>query len=154
MAAHPDDLSIAQLEALISSRKSKLKSLYKQRDLLQKQLQDLEQAIAEAEGTSGTAARRRPANVTPTNVPSVSTMRKDDAHRRSPNDKTLQTHVQQALAANKKGLTLVEIMDAVLRGGYTTGSSNFKNTLYQCLYQNAKAFVLDKQTKRYSLAPK
>lgn len=151
MTAHPGELSIAQLEALISSRKSKLKLLIQRRDLLRKQLQDLEQEIAQAEGTSSPAPRRRPAKVGPANTPNASATPKQAPELRSPIHKTLKAYVEQALAANKKGLTIVEIMDAVLKGGYTTGSANFKNTLYQCLYQNAKTFVLDKKTKRYTL---
>ncbi len=151
MAADLGNLSIAQLEALINSRKSKLSSLYERRDHLAKQLDAINGEIAAAEGTSVGATRGRPAHFTKA---AAVAKRRGAAVQRAQNDKSLKTYVEEVLAASKKGLTIGEIQEAVLKSGYTTNSANFKNTLYQCLYHNEKAFVLDKKTKTYKLGTK
>lgn len=150
MAADLGSLSIAQLEALINSRKSKLSSLYERRDQLAKQLHALDAEIAAAEGNSG-PGRGRPAHF---GRALASGKRRGGPVQRAQNDKSLKTYVEEVLTANKKGLTIGEIQAAVLKSGYTTNSANFKNTLYQCLYHNTKAFTLDKKTKNYKLTGK
>ncbi len=152
MAADLGNLSIAQLQALIDSQKNKLGSLYTKRDQLTKQLNALNSEIAAAEGKAGGAARGRPAHFTKTAA--VAKRRGAATVQRAQNDKSLKTYVEEVLGATKKGLTIGEIQDAVLKNGYTTNSANFKNTLYQCLYHNEKSFVLDKKTKSYKLGGK
>lgn len=143
-------LSIAALEKLINSRKSELTSLYTRRDQLVKQLDALNAEIATAEGNAGMAGRGRPSSFARSplaakrNAPSA-------AITRAQNVKSLKAYVTDVLTANKRGLTLSEIQEAVLKFGYTTNSTNFKNTLYQCLYHNEDLFVLDKKTKAYKL---
>lgn len=146
MTADVGNLSIAELEALINNRKSKLTGLYEQRDRLLKQLNALDAEIAANEG-KGAAGRGRPAHFSR----SLANGKRRGVIQRAINDKSLKTYVEEALAASKKGLTIGEIQETVLKNGYTTNSSNFKNTLYQCLYHNTKSFVLDKKTKNYKL---
>ena len=147
MAADLGNLSIAQLEALINNRKTKLSSLYEKREQLTKQLAAIDSDIAAAEGTGG-PPRGRPASFSRT---AGAASRRVAPVQRAQNAKSLKTYVEEVLAANKKGLTIGEIQEAVLASGYTTNSSNFKNTLYQCLYHNEKTFVLDKKSKSYKL---
>lgn len=148
MAADLGNMSIAQLEALISTRKSKLSSLYQRREQVKKQLAAIEAEIAAAEGS--VAGRGRPAHFA----------RAKGADKRRPpvekaqNAKSLKRYVEEVLATNKKGLTIGEIQEAVLKSGYITNSANFKNTLYQCLYHNEKSFTLDKKTKAYKVSGK
>ncbi len=149
MAADLGSLSIAQLEALISNRKSKLSSLYQRRDQLNKQLVALDVEIAAAEGSGG-GGRGRPAHFSRVKA----TAKRRGPVQRAQNEKSLKTYVEEALTASKKGMTISEIQEAVLKSGYVTNSANFKNTLYQCLYHNDKTFVLDKKTKGYKLAAK
>lgn len=146
MAADISSLSIAELEALINNRKSKVSSLYERRDQLVKQLAAVDAEIAAAEGKGG-ATRGRPAHFARAKVAA----KRRGPVQRAQNDKSLKTYVEEALAGNKKGLTIGEIQAVVLKNGYTTNSANFKNTLYQCLYHNEKTFVLDKKTKAYKL---
>ena len=151
MAADLGNLSIAQLQAMIDSQKSKLGSLYAKRDQLTSQLEAVNKDIAAAEGKSTGATRGRPAHFAKTTAVAK---RKGATVQRAQNDKSLKTYVEEVLAASKKGLTISEIQDAVLKNGYTTNSANFKNTLYQCLYHNEKSFTLDKKTKSYKLGSK
>ena len=151
MAADLGNLSIAQLQAMINSQKSKLSSLHVRREQLVKHLAAVESEIAAAEGKSPGATRGRPAGFTRT---AAVAKRRGPRVQRAQNDKALKTYVEEVLAASKKGLTIGEIQEAVLKNGYTTNSANFKNTLYQCLYHNEKAFALDKKTKSYKLGSK
>lgn len=143
-------MSIAELEKLINSRKSVLTGLYNRRDQLAKQMDAINAEIAAAEGSAGVASRgrpgyfARPASAAPRKAPSA-------AVTRAQNDKSLKAYVVDVLTTNRRGLTLNEIQEAVLKVGYITNSANFKNTLYQCLYHNEDLFVLDKQTKCYKL---
>lgn len=147
MAADLGNLSIAQLEALINSRKSKLSALYEKRDQLAKQLAAVNSEIAAAEGTSGSGRGR----LSHFSRAAAVAKRRGVPVQRAQNAKSLKKYIEEVLAANKKGLTIGEIQEAVLTSGYTTNSANFKNTLYQCLYHNEKTFVLDKKTKAYKL---
>lgn len=153
MAADLGNLSIAQLQAMIDSQKSKLNTLYAKRDQLASQLAAVNKDIAAAEGNGGGAVstRGRPAHFAKATAVAK---RRGAAVQRAQNDKSLKTYVEEVLAANKKGLSIAEIQDAVLKSGYTTNSANFKNTLYQCLYHNEKSFALDKKTKSYKLTGK
>ncbi|MDB5392222.1 MAG: hypothetical protein JWM11_7868 [Planctomycetaceae bacterium] len=143
-------LSIAELEKLINSRKSVLTGLYSRRDHLARQMDAINAEIAAAEGSAGTGSRgrpgqfSRPVSAAPRKAPSA-------AVTRAQNEKSLKAYVIDVLTANRRGLTLNEIQEAVLKVGYITNSANFKNTLYQCLYHNEDLFVLDKQTKCYKL---
>ena len=149
MAADLGKLSIVELEALISNRKSKLTPLYKRRDQLTKQLAALDAQIAAAEG-SGAAGRGKPPHFTRVSAAG----KRRPSPQRAQNDKSLKSYIEEALAASKKGLTISEIQSTVLENGYVTNSANFKNTLYQCLYHNDKTFTLNKQTKAYKLSGK
>lgn len=46
----------------------------------------------------------------------------------------LSAFVREALKGQRGGLTLAQIGEAVQSAGYQSTSSNFKNVLYQCLY--------------------
>lgn len=149
MAADPNSLSLAQLQALIESRKSAVSSLYEKRKQVARQLADLDAEIAAAEGKGG-ATRGRPAHF----ARGKAAVKRRGPVQRAQNEKSLKTYVEEALAGNKKGLTIGEIQAVVLKNGYTTNSANFKNTLYQCLYHNDKTFILDKKTKTYKTSGK
>lgn len=146
-------MSIAELERLINNRKSELSGLYARRDQISKQLDAINAEIATAEGNAGVASRSRPNHFSRATA-SPATKRKvapSAAVTRAQNDKSLKAYIIEVLTTNRRGLSLAEIQDAVLKVGYVTNSSNFKNTLYQCLYHNETLFVLDKKTKTYKL---
>jgi hypothetical protein len=126
------DLSVASLERLLNKRKSTLEALESRREKLQKDLVKVEQKISSLEGRRGAAAtgsRRR---------------------KRPKNSKSLASVVTEVLARSKNGLPLSELSEKVLATGYKSGSSNFKNVLYQCLY-NTPSFVHEAETGNYKL---
>ena len=68
--------------------------------------------------------------------------------RRGNNDKPLRVYVEEQLNKNKKGLTLAELAQAILDTGFKTSSANFRNVLYQSLY-NSTSIKHDAQTGKY-----
>lgn len=139
MAKSPD-LSLAELESLVEDRRERLDELKKKQQSLQDDLDAINQEIAALEGKG---RRGRSSGKS-------SGKKKKVRRRRAKNAKPLKDHVTDALKGKKKGRTLQEINDAVLSAGYTSKSKNFKNVLYQCLYNN-KEFVHDADQGTYKL---
>lgn len=128
--AKSTSLSVAELQSLLNEQRKRLDELKKKQSALQKELDAVNQEIASIEGGEGGARRVR--------------------RRRGRNQKPLRAYVQEVLTANKKGLALQEISEAVQANGYKTSSKNFKNVLYQCLYHNEE-FIHDDKTGTYKI---
>lgn len=125
------DLTVAELERMLDSRKSKLSSLFKKREKVLKELGQIDEDIKGLQGRGGYGlGRKRPRN-----------------------EKSLRAVVHDVLAANKNGFALDPLSKKVLSSGYQSNSSNFKNVLYQCLY-NTKEFIHDEQSGTYRLVSK
>lgn len=140
MAKTPN-LSLAELESLVEDRRERLDELKKKQQSLQDDLDAIGQEIAALEGKGGRRGR----------APGKSSGKKKKVRRRrAKNVKPLKEYVTDELKGKKKGRTLQEINDAVLSAGYTTKSKNFKNVLYQCLYNNNE-FVHDADKGTYKL---
>jgi len=127
------DLTVAQLEKILQKRRAKLQGLIQKRARLLKQVAHLEQQIVAiggvvAEGGKAKKTRRRPRNA-----------------------KTLIVAVREVLSQHKKGLTLRDLADKLLASGYKTSSTNFQNTLYQCLYHNSDKLAHDAKNHTYRL---
>jgi len=127
------DFTVAQLETMLLRRKTALEKLVRKRAQLQKKLAQVEQRIVQTGGKAvergeGQAPRRRPKN---------------------PN--TLLATVTEMLAQHKAGLTLRELANRLLDSGYKTSSTNFQNTLYQCLYPNSDKIAHDAKAHRYRI---
>lgn len=114
MAKASNDLTVAELERILNSRRIALRDLNKRRSKIQKELDKVDAEIHELTGGAG---RKR--------------------GRRTRNKRSLRVLVLDLLKKNKKGYTLAELSDTVLSSGYKTTSSNFRNVLYQCLYNTA-----------------
>jgi len=128
------ELSVAQLERLLDSKRSQLDSLYRRREKLQKELQEIEQQIVAVGGGEGVR-------------------RGNKGRKRPKNEKTLLQVVLEVLATStsKKGMGLGEISQKVLETGYKTGAYKFENTVYQCLYNNSDKINHDLSTRTYRL---
>lgn len=130
------DCSVSELERILETRKSELAKLLKNREKLLKDLQRVEKRIKTLEGRKTTGAKR-----------------KRKSQKRARNAKSLRKVVTEILSRNKKGVALDALSKKVLATGYKSNSSNFKNVLYQCLY-NFDDFEHDKKSGAYRLAPK
>jgi hypothetical protein len=126
------DMSIPELLKIIASKKAKLVPLLKKRDQLIREIEATESHIAELQARLIPVSRPR------------------STKPRLQNAMPLRQVVQEVLKRSRKGLPLANLHDRVLASGYKTGSKNFKNILYQCLY-NEKEFVHDPTTGRYRL---
>ena len=135
MPRNTRELSVTELERLLKDRHSQRKSLEKRRQRLQKELDVVERRIDELEGRG---PGRRPGRKARRPV------------RRAHNVKSLHQFVKDALSKNGKGYSLEELANSVLSAGYKTHSSNFKNVLYQCVY-NSKEVKHDAKTGTYQL---
>lgn len=133
MPKAPGDMTLAQLEELLSARKSQLESLIRERAKLERELAQIDKKIASLEGDTGGARRKITLS-------------------RPRNEKSLHAVVLELLSKNKKGYTLSDLAKQVLDTGYKTNSTNFPNVLYQCLY-NSNKFYHDEKTGTYKLAP-
>lgn len=134
--AATEDLSVNELEKLLENKKSLLDNLAKKRERLQRDLDAVELEITALEGgrgTRGAAAARRTRMV-----------------RRPKNEKSLHATVLEILGKSKKGFALSPLCEKVLETGYKTNSTNFKNVLYQCLY-NSKHIEHDETSGHYKI---
>lgn len=142
-------LSTEELERELEQRKGALSGLLEKREELEAELKQLNDQIA-AGGTpkSGSAAKApkasSAASEAPTkrrgrppgskNKPKASAAKSSAAGRKRPkNDKPLPAVLAEVLDG-KSGMQLDDIHDAVVATGYKTSSKNFKNVIYQNLY--------------------
>jgi hypothetical protein len=126
------ELTVAQLERELERKRSKLSLLTSKRERLQRLLAKTESQIAGLAGRTAneTGMRRR--------------------RRRPKNAQSLRAHVVDLLSRNKKGLTIAELDERIHASGYKSKSRNFRNVLYQCLY-NSEDVGQDKETGKYVL---
>jgi septal ring factor EnvC (AmiA/AmiB activator) len=129
MAKAAAEFSVVQLQHMLESKKAKLDSLIKQRSRLTKNLDSVEKQIAAIEGRGGGTRKRR-------------------RGRRARNPQPLSAYVRDILGRSRKGLSLAELAQKIRDSGYKTNSSDFKNVVYQCVY-NSKEFYHDEKTQTY-----
>lgn len=133
MPKTPREMTVAQLERALEKKRSRLEMLTTKREHLQRLLARTEAQITSLAGRAaadgGTVRRRR---------------------KRPKNTQSLRACVLDLLSRSKKGLTIAELHDRVQAAGYKSKSRNFRNVLYQCLY-NADEVSQDKETGKYML---
>lgn len=133
MKSFPANISVAELERILLTRKQQLDELQQRRTTLLAELGRVDEELARLKGErnalnpSGAARPPRPTNA-----------------------KSLREYVLEILGGTKRGLSLSDLSDIVLSAGYRTESSNFRNVLYQCLY-NTKDVYHDESTGTYRL---
>lgn len=122
-------MSVAELEQILEGRKIKAIDLGKKREELQKQLDEIDRQILEVMGDSRVIKRRR---------------------KRVKNDMSLRSHVLEILGKSKKGFSMADLTTKIVEAGYKSSSRNFRNVLYQCLY-NTEGVIFDQATGCYKL---
>lgn len=127
------ELTVSQLERLLEKKRTRLVSLEQQRARLLKKLQQLDSRIALTGGVvrEGRKPRR--------------------GRKRPKNAQTLLQAMTQVLTQHKKGLSLKDLSEKIIAGGYKTASANFQNTVYQIIYNNQDKVAHDAKTKTYRL---
>jgi len=129
MAKTAGVMSVAELEQILEDRKVKAIDLGKRREELQKQLDEIDRQILEVMGDNRVVRRRR---------------------RRLKNEMSLRSHVLELLGKSKKGFSMVDLTTKIMEAGYKSSSRNFRNVLYQCLY-NTEGVTFDQATGCYKL---
>lgn len=132
MSKAPAGFSVADLERILEERKTQLQDLAKRRDAAQKELDQIDAEIQGLVGVGGTIGKYR------------------RRRRRVKNEQSLRAVVLEILGKNKKGYTLADLAGKVTESGYRSTSRNFRNVLYQCLY-NTEGIVHDESTGCYRL---
>lgn len=131
MAKRTAEMTVAELERMLNARRSTLQDLNKRRARIKAELDKVD---AEIRALSGGIMRKRSG--------------------RSKNKFSLREIVLDLLKRSKKGYTLADLTRIILDSGYRTGSTNFRNVLYQCLYnQPAIYYDDDAGTYRYKETP-
>ena len=129
MAKTAGVLSVAELEQILETRKVKAIELGKRREELQKQLDEIDQQILEVMGDNRIIKRRR---------------------RRLKNEMSLRSHVLELLGKSKKGFSMADMTRKITEAGYKSSSRNFRNVLYQCLY-NTEGVTFDQESGCYKM---
>lgn len=129
MAKAAGVMSVAELEQILEDRKVKAIDLGKKREELQKQLDDIDRQILEVMGDNRVMRRRR---------------------RRLKNEMSLRSHVLELLGKSKKGYSMADLTTKIMEAGYKSSSRNFRNVLYQCLY-NTEGVTFDQASGCYKL---
>jgi len=128
------DMSVADLEKALQSKRGKLDDLSNQRDRLRKQLESVEGKIQTLGGTPADPGKQKGGR----------------RGKRVKNAMPLSGYVEEVLGRTKKGFTVDEVEQKVLEAGYKTNSKNFRNVVYQCLY-HAENIVQDEKSGRHQL---
>lgn len=137
MAGSSNELTVTELERILAKRKKELEELLLRRDQLQQELAELDRHISELQGEK------------PLDRP-VSSSR---TLARGRNPVSLRQTVISLLEDCKEGYTLADLSDKIIESGYQTSSKNFRNVLYQCLYNTPQIFH-DPKTGTYRKASK
>jgi hypothetical protein len=131
------NLSITQLESILSSRLAELQQLTKEHSKLSSQLGEVEKRIA-ALGGKG-KGRGRPSSHA--NGFSGGFTGGFTGSGRVKNEKSLVETLDQVLAAASGPMKVGDIVDAVLKAGYHTSSDNFRGIVNQTLIKERRRFV-------------
>lgn len=121
MPKKTDDMSLEEIEALLSSKRSEKRTeLESRRNELLSEVASIEREIEELGGGKGRGGKRGP---------------------RAKNSMTMREAITKALGQYKNGATLDQIAEGVKKLGYTSNAANFKNVVYQTLYNNKDDFT-------------
>ena len=138
------DLSVAQLERLLSDKKGELATLGQKKANLQSQLASVDKALDSLKGATAPAAAPAPAR---------RKKKRGRRGKRPKNTQTLPEVVAGILGKTPKGLSLKDLVAAVLGSGYKTKAKNFSNVVYQCVY-NSKTIYRDEKSGTHRLKAK
>jgi len=121
-----ENLSMAELQQMLKKQQSRMQQLQKRRERLVEQIEEIDEEISQISGGG------------------------EGGNVRYRNSQSLESVICDVLAKNKKGLGLAELTEAVEKTGYQSGSSNFKNVVYQNVYKS-EYVTRDDKTGKYVL---
>jgi hypothetical protein len=110
------NLSLADLQSILESRRSELNRLRKQRTKVQRALDDIDRQIGRIEGAGGRGSGR------------------------ARNSKSLNDTLEDVLRSSGKPMRVGDIVEAVKATGYRSSSANFRGIVNQTLIKDKKRF--------------
>ncbi len=140
------DLSVAQLERLLSDKKGELANLGQKKANLQAQLASVDKELDSLKGANAPAPAAAPA-------PARRKKKRGRRGKLPKNAQSLGAVVTGILGKTPKGLSLKDLVAAVLDSGYKTKAKNFSNVVYQCVY-NTKTIYRDDKSGTHRLKAK
>ena len=147
MASKLDNMSLEELEAAITRKRSELAE---RRDDLLQELSRIDSALGAMGGAAGGGTPAAPAKRRgrpPGSKNTTKASKKGKSGPRPKNKLKMKDAITKALEGKKDGLTLQEVADAVAALGYKSNSDNFKNVVYQALYNNKDQFPRGEDSK-------
>lgn len=111
------NLSLADLQSILESRRTELNRLRKQRTKIQRELDAIDRQINKIEGAGGGRGGSRVRNA-----------------------KSLNDTLEDVLRSHGKPMKVGDIVDAVKATGYRTNSANFRGIVNQTLIKDKKRF--------------
>ena len=127
------DLSVSALERMLAHKRNQLDRLTRRREVLERQLSKVDRQIGQIGGRDGNGISVR------------------KVRRRPRNAKSLMEVINEVLNKHKTGLSLADLSTKILATGYKSHSTDFKNVVYQSLYNNRKTIVHDDKAGVYKL---
>jgi hypothetical protein len=112
-----NQLSIAQLEALLEKHRAKVSELSREREKLQGKLDSLDAEIAALGGSGAVSSGRG---------------------KRAKNDKSLSETLVEVLTAHGSPMKVANIVDAVTLSGYKSSSPQFRSIVNQALIKDKR----------------
>jgi hypothetical protein len=119
------DFSLAQLERLVRTRRTEMIRLTRQRDKLQKRLDDLNDRISEIAGGPGFAG-------------GMGGRAAGGGGSRARNEISLQDAIHQVLSKASGPMGVGDIMEKVRAAGYRSNSANFRGIVNQTLIKDKR----------------
>ena len=131
-------VTAVDLERMLDEKKQQIVGLAKRREEVQKELDAIDLEIQELIGDGR-------------GLGSLSRSGKRRRRRRIQNERSLRVVVLEILGKTKAGLTLANLAEKVEASGYKSTSRNFRNVLYQCVY-NTSGIEFDSDRSCYRLS--
>ena len=148
------DLSVAQLERLLTDKKGELATLGQKKSNLQAQLASVDKQLDSLQGANAPAAPAAPAAAAAAAAPARRKKKRGRRGKLPRNAQSLGAVVTGILGKTPKGLNLKDLVAAVLDSGYKTKAKNFTNVVYQCVYNAKKTIYRDDKSGTHRLKAK
>ncbi len=150
--AHSDSYSVSDLEKMLEDTRAELSNLESRKKQLEAELADVDSRITVLNGTGTPSAPKR---ATKKRTKKVAKRAKaaGAGGKRVKNQQSLRKVILGILPKGGKGMSLDEVMNAVLASGYRSNATDFRQVVYLNLYNLARKNEIkyNSEAKLYSL---
>ena len=150
--SHSDSYSVSDLEKMLEDTRAELSNLESRKKQLEADLADVDSRITMLNGTGAPSAPKR---ATKKRTKKVAKRAKTAGAggKRVKNQQSLRKVILGILPKGGKGMSLDEVMNAVLASGYRSTANDFRQVVYLNLYNLARKNEIkyNSEAKLYSL---